>query len=59
MAAQVSEFSAPLPTRLYWDASFLVHATYPAGRYHRECYAFLERLTGAPETSSAIILSKR
>lgn len=39
---------------MYWDASFLVHATYPAGRYHRECYAFLERLNGAQETSSYV-----
>jgi len=47
MAAPVFDFDAPLPERLYWDASFLVHAVYPAGRYHRECYAFLERLNGA------------
>ncbi len=51
MAAQIFEFDAPLPMRMYWDASFLVHATYPAGRYHQECYAFLERLNDAQDTS--------
>jgi hypothetical protein len=40
MSALISDFDAPLPGPLYWDASFLVHATYPAGRYYRECYAF-------------------
>jgi hypothetical protein len=47
MSAQVFDFDAPLPGLLYWDASFLVHATYPAGRYHQACYAFLERLNSA------------
>jgi hypothetical protein len=50
MSAQVFDFDAPLPPLLYWDASFLVHATYPAGRYHRKCYAFLERLSSARDT---------
>jgi predicted nucleic acid-binding protein len=54
MAAQVFDFDATLPDRVYWDASFLVHATYPAGRYHRECYAFLEHLSGAQESVSYI-----
>ena len=52
MGARVSDFDAPLPQLLYWDASFLVHATYPAGRYHRACYAFIERLSDATETLS-------
>lgn len=50
MGASVSDFDAPLPRLLYWDASFLVHATYPAGRYHRACYAFLERLSSGQDT---------
>jgi len=54
MAALVFDFDAPLPRRLYWDASFLVHATYPAGRYHRECYDFLDRLSDARETLSYV-----
>lgn len=54
MAAQVFDFDAPLPERLYWDASFLVHAVYPAGRYHRECYAFLERLNDSHEVLSYV-----
>jgi predicted nucleic acid-binding protein len=54
MAALIFDFDAPLPRRLYWDASFLVHATYPAGRYHRECYEFLERLSDAKDTLSYI-----
>ena len=54
MAAQVFDFDAPLPERLYWDASFLVHAVYPAGRYHQECYAFLERLSDAREVFSYV-----
>lgn len=54
MAALIFDFDAPLPRRLYWDASFLVHATYPAGRYHRECYKFLERLSDAQDTLSYI-----
>lgn len=54
MSAQVLDFDAPLPPLLYWDASFLVHATYPAGRYHRACYAFLERLSSAGDTLSYI-----
>jgi hypothetical protein len=45
MAAQLFNFAAPLPGRLYWDASFLIHATYPAGRYHQECFALLDRLS--------------
>ncbi len=52
MGALVSDFDSPLPALLYWDASFLVHATYPGGRYHRACYAFLERLSGAGDTLS-------
>jgi predicted nucleic acid-binding protein len=47
MPALILEFDAALPGQLYWDASFLVHAIYPAGRYHRECYEFLDRLNSA------------
>ena len=54
MSALISDFDAPLPGPLYWDASFLVHAVYPAGRYHRECYAFLERLGSAGDTLSYV-----
>jgi predicted nucleic acid-binding protein len=54
MSALVFDFDAPRPGLLYWDASFLVHATYPAGRYHRECYGFLERLGGTVETLSCV-----
>lgn len=54
MAALIFDFDAPLPGQLYWDASFLVHATYPAGRYHRECYDFLDRLSNAEETLSYV-----
>lgn len=54
MAALIFDFDAPLPRRLYWDASFLVHATYPAGRYHRECYNFLDRLSDVRETLSYV-----
>lgn len=32
MGASVFDFDSPLPRLLYWDASFLVHATCPAGR---------------------------
>ena len=54
MSAQVFDCDAPLPGLLYWDASFLVHATYPAGRYHQACYGFLERLGSAENTLSCI-----
>jgi hypothetical protein len=54
MAVLVFDFDAPLPRQLYWDASFLVHAAYPAGRYHRECYKFLKRLSDAEDTLSYI-----
>jgi predicted nucleic acid-binding protein len=54
MGALILDFDAPLPRLLYWDASFLVHATYPGGRYHRRCYAFLERLNGASNTLSYV-----
>ena len=54
MAALTFGFDAPLPKRLYWDASFLVHATYPASRYHRECSVFLERLSDAEGTLSYV-----
>lgn len=54
MSALISDLDAPLPRLLYWDASFLVHATYPAGRYHRECYAFLERLSTAGDSLSYV-----
>jgi hypothetical protein len=43
MGALICDFDAPLPGQLYWDASYPVHATYPAGRYHRAYYAFLPR----------------
>jgi len=54
MAALILDLDAPLPGRLYWDASFLVHAAYPASRYYRECYEFLDRLNGADETLSYV-----
>ena len=54
MAALVFDFDDPLPRRLYWDASFLVHATYPGGRYHQDCYTFLERLDAAGDTLSYV-----
>lgn len=54
MAAQLFNFAAPLPGRLYWDASFLIHATYPAGRYHQECFALLDRLSNARGTVSYV-----
>jgi predicted nucleic acid-binding protein len=54
MSAQVFDLDAALPGLLYWDASFLVHATYPAGRYHQACYGFLERLGSAENTLSCI-----
>jgi predicted nucleic acid-binding protein len=54
MSALILDFDAPLPKLLYWDASFLVHATYPAGRYHQECHAFLERLSDASDTISCV-----
>lgn len=54
MTALTFDFDAPLPRRLYWDASFLVHATYPAGRYHQECYDFLDRLSDAGDTLSYV-----
>ena len=54
MSARVFDLNAPLPGLLYWDASFLVHATYPAGRYHQACYDFLERLGSAENTLSCI-----
>lgn len=54
MGASVFDFDAPLPSLLYWDASFLVHATYPAGRYHRACHGFLARLSDALETLSYV-----
>jgi predicted nucleic acid-binding protein len=54
MPARVFDFDADLPDQLYWDASFLVHATYPAGRYHRECYAFLDRLSDLEQTLSYV-----
>lgn len=54
MAASILDFDAPLPRRLYWDASFLVHAVYPGGRYHQDCYTFLERLDVAGDTLSYV-----
>ena len=54
MTALVLDFDDPLPRRLYWDASFLVHAVYPGGRYHQDCYTFLERVGAAGDTLSFI-----
>jgi len=54
MSARIFTFDAPLPRLIYWDASFLVHATYPAARYHADCYAFLERLSSSTDTLSYI-----
>jgi predicted nucleic acid-binding protein len=54
MSAQRLDFNVSLPGSLYWDASFLVHATYPAGRYYLACYAFLERLENAQDTLSYV-----
>jgi predicted nucleic acid-binding protein len=52
MSASIFDLQAPLPRSLYWDASFLVHAAYSAGRHHRACFAFLDRLTHAADTLS-------
>jgi predicted nucleic acid-binding protein len=54
MHDRIFDFDAPLPARLYWDASFIVHATYPAGRYHQACYTFLDRLNSAPGSLSYV-----
>ncbi len=54
MTALLFDFNAPLPRRLYWDASFLVHTAYPGGRYHMACYHFLERLNSAEGTLSYV-----
>jgi predicted nucleic acid-binding protein len=54
MGASIFDLHAPLPRSLYWDASFLVHAAYPAGRHHHACYAFLERLSRANDTLSYV-----
>ncbi len=54
MTALILDFDAPLPNRLYWDASFLIHAVYPGGRYHQQCYAFLERLNSAVKSCSFV-----
>ena len=54
MSALIFDLSAPVSESLYWDASFLVHAVYQAGRYHRECYAFLERLSNSQNTLSYV-----
>ena len=54
MSARIHAFDSPLPHLLYWDASFLVHATYPAARYHAECVAFLDLLSAADGTFSYI-----
>jgi hypothetical protein len=50
MSARIFTFDSPLPRLIYWDAGFLVHATYPAARYHADCYAFLERLSSSTDT---------
>lgn len=54
MHNRIFDFDDPLPARLYWDASFIVHATYPAGRYHQECYTFLDRLGDAQGSLSYV-----
>jgi predicted nucleic acid-binding protein len=54
MSARIFAFDTLLPRLLYWDASFLVHATYPAARYHADCYAFLELLSSASDTLSYV-----
>ena len=54
MSARIHSLDVPLPQLCYWDASFLVHATYPAARYHAECYAFLELLSSATDTFSYV-----
>ena len=54
MSARIFALDAPLPRLLYWDASFLVHATYPAARYHADCYAFLESLGNSSDTLSYV-----
>jgi hypothetical protein len=54
VSARIFDFDAPLPGVLYWDASFLVHATYRAGRYHQACYSFLERVGSAGKTLSCV-----
>ena len=44
MAASVHSFNDPLPSRLYWDASFIVNFVYEAARYFEQCADFLGRL---------------
>ena len=43
-SSTVYDFSDPLPPTLYWDASFIVNATYEAARYLQPCADFLARL---------------
>lgn len=44
MTPKIHRFSEPLPSTLYWDASFIVNFSYEAARYVKPCTDFLTRL---------------
>jgi predicted nucleic acid-binding protein len=47
LARRISSFTDPLPSTLYWDASFVVNFAYEAARYFQQCAEFLTRLEDA------------
>ena len=51
MTPRIHNFSDPLPSTLYWDASFIVNFSYEAARYFQQCADFLTRLDEHTTTS--------
>jgi len=51
MARRIHSFTDPLPSALYWDASFIVNFAYEAAKYFQECADFLARLDKTPVIS--------
>lgn len=49
--AGIHSFTDPLPTTLYWDASFIVNFSYEAARYFQTSADFLARLDEHPTIS--------
>lgn len=51
MPHSIYSFTDPLPSTLYWDASFIVNFAYEAAMYFHECADFLARLDEAETIS--------
>ena len=60
MPAKIRSLTDSLPSKLYWDASFIVNFAFEPARYFRQCCQLLARLDKASTTSyvSTLVLDE-